>query len=199
LADGAGVVAVRRGGRCDVKAGFAVKSDNVLIDMALLYATLSLLCIGGTIPLLPDMHRFFVDSRGLMTTSEFAGYIALAQVAPGPNILYVALFGYHVAGIAGALTTLIAISLGPFVLVLITTKIFTRLQANPWREIVLRGLAPVTVGLMLAGCVLLTQGFAEPRAWALAAISLACFLYFSKVHPLWFIAAGAGVGAMFGM
>jgi chromate transporter len=176
-----------------------VKTDNILIDMALLYATLSLLCIGGTIPLLPDMHRFFVDSRGLMTTSEFAGYIALAQVAPGPNILYVALFGYHVAGIAGALTTLGAISLGPFILVLITTKVFNRLQANPWREIVLRGLAPVTVGLMLAGCALLTQGFADAHAWALAGASLICFLYFSKVHPLWFIAAGALMGAGLGM
>lgn len=176
-----------------------MKTDNILIDMALLYATLSLLCIGGTIPLIPDMHRFFVDSRGLMTTNEFAGYIALAQVAPGPNILYVALFGYHVAGIAGALTTLGAISLGPFVLMLITTKIFNRLQTNPWREIVLRGIAPVTVGLMLAGCALLTQGFADARAWALAAMSLFCFLYFEKIHPLWFIAAGAAIGAVVGM
>ena len=39
--------------------------------MALLYVSLSFLCIGGTIPLIPDMHRFFVDTRGLMTTTEF--------------------------------------------------------------------------------------------------------------------------------
>jgi chromate transporter len=174
-----------------------VKDSNILIDMALLYVTLSFLCIGGTIPLVPDMHRFFVDSRGLMTTSEFAGYIALAQAAPGPNILYVALFGYHVAGIAGALTTLGAISLGPFILIIITTKFFTRLQANPWREIVLRGLAPVTVGLMLAGCALLTKGFGDWRGWTLAAISLTAFFVFSKRHPLWLIAAGGIVGVLF--
>jgi chromate transporter len=171
-----------------------VKDGNLLIDMALLYATLSLLCIGGTIPLIPDMHRFFVDSRGLMTTSEFAGYIALAQAAPGPNILYVALFGYHVAGVAGALTTLGAISLAPFILVVITTKFFARLQANPWREIVLRGLAPVTVGLMLAGCALLTKGFLDAWAWLVAAVALACFFVFNKLHPLWFIAAGGVLG-----
>lgn len=171
-----------------------MKDGNLLIDMALLYATLSLLCIGGTIPLIPDMHRFFVDSRGLMTTSEFAGYIALAQAAPGPNILYVALFGYHVAGVAGALTTLGAISLAPFILVVITTKFFARLQANPWREIVLRGLAPVTVGLMLAGCALLTKGFLDVWAWLVAAVALACFFVFNKLHPLWFIAAGGVLG-----
>jgi chromate transporter len=164
--------------------------------MALLYVTLSFLCIGGTIPLIPDMHRFFVDSRGLMTTSEFAGYIALAQAAPGPNILYVALFGYHVAGFAGALTTLGAISLGPFILIIITTKFFTRLQSNPWREIVLRGLAPVTVGLMLAGCVLLTKGFVDYRMWFIATVSLVCFFAFPKRHPLWLIAAGGVVGML---
>jgi chromate transporter len=171
-----------------------MKENNILLDMALLYVTLSFLCIGGTIPLVPDMHRFFVDSRGLMTTTEFAGYIALAQAAPGPNILYVALFGYHVAGIVGALTTLGAISLGPFVLIVFTTRFFTRLQNNPWREIALRGLAPVTVGLMLAGCALLTKGFVEASAWIIAAASLAIFFVWPRLHPLWLIAAGGLTG-----
>ena len=83
-----------------------MKNSDQLLDILLLHLSLSFLCIGGTIPLIPDMHRFFVEGRGLMTTTEFAGYIALAQVAPGPNILYIALFGYHVAGIPGALTAL---------------------------------------------------------------------------------------------
>lgn len=170
-----------------------MKGSDQLFDMAVLYLSLSFLCIGGTIPLIPDMHRFFVDSRGLMTTTEFAGYIALAQVAPGPNILYIALFGYHVAGVVGALTTLGAISLVPFTLMVITTRIFARLQANPWREVVLRGLAPVTVGLMFAGCMLLAQGFADWRAWSLAAISFAVYL-FTRWHPLWMIAFGAAAG-----
>lgn len=170
-----------------------MKGSDQLIDMALLYVSLSFLCIGGTIPLIPDMHRFFVDTRGLMTTTEFAGYIALAQVAPGPNILYIALFGYHVAGIAGALIALGAISFVPFVLMVITTKMFTRLQANPWREIVLRGLAPVTVGLMFAGCMLLMGGFPDWRAWVLAGVSFAVFM-FTKLHPLWMIGVGAIAG-----
>ena len=175
-----------------------MKGGDQLLDMALLYVSLSFLCIGGTIPLIPDMHRFFVESRGLMTTTEFAGYIALAQVAPGPNILYIALFGYHVAGIAGALTALGAISFVPFVLMLITTKMFTRLQANPWREIVLRGLAPVTVGLMFAGCMLLFGGMPDWRAWVLAGVAFTVFM-FTRLHPLWMIGAGAITGVLLEM
>lgn len=175
-----------------------MKGGEQLLDIALLYVTLSFLCIGGTIPLIPDMHRFFVESRGLMTTTEFAGYIALAQVAPGPNILYIALFGYHVAGIAGALTALLAISFVPFVLMIIVTRMFTRLQANPWREVVLRGLAPVTVGLMFAGCMLLMRGFPDWRAWLLAAFSFAVYLG-TRWHPLWMIGFGALAGVALGM
>lgn len=170
-----------------------MKGSDQLIDMALMYLSLSFLCIGGTLPLIPDMHRFFVESRGLMTTTEFAGYIALAQVAPGPNILYIALLGYHVAGIAGALTALLSISFVPFILMLIVTKISARLQANPWREIVLRGLAPVTVGLMLAGCMLLFGGMPDGRTWLLAAVAFVAFM-FTQLHPLWMIGAGAVAG-----
>ena len=175
-----------------------MKNSEQLVDMALLYTSLSFLCIGGTIPLIPDMHRFFVETRGLMTTTEFAAYIALAQVAPGPNILYIALFGYHVAGIAGALTALGAISFVPFVLMVVVTKMFSRLQANPWREIVLRGLAPVTVGLMFAGCMLLFRGMPDWRAWVLAAIAFFAFM-FTKLHPLWMIGVGAIAGVVLGM
>ncbi len=172
-----------------------MKGSDQLFDMALLYMSLSFLCIGGTIPLIPDMHRFFVDTRGLMTTTEFAGYIALAQVAPGPNILYIALFGYHVAGIAGALTALFSISFVPFVLMVFVTKIFARLQANPWREIVLRGVAPVTVGLMFAGCMLLFGGMPDWRAWVLAAVAFFVFM-FTTLHPLWMIGVGALTGVV---
>ena len=175
-----------------------MKNSDQLLDMALLYMSLSFLCIGGTLPLIPDMHRFFVDTRGLMTTTEFAAYIALAQVAPGPNILYIALFGYHVAGIAGALTALGAISFVPFVLMVIVTRMFARLQANPWREIVLRGLAPVTVGLMFAGCMLLFGGMPDWRAWVLAAAAFLVFM-FTKLHPLWMIGMGAITGVVLGM
>ncbi len=175
-----------------------MKGSDQLADMALLYISLSFLCIGGSLPLIPDMHRFFVETRGLMTTTEFAGYIALAQVAPGPNILYISLFGYHVAGIAGALTALCSISLAPFVIMIFASRMFERLQANPWREIVLRGLAPVTVGLMFAGCMLLTRGFADWRAWVLAGIAFAVFMT-TKLHPLWMIGLGAVAGVVFGL
>ena len=86
----------------------------------------------------------------------------------------------------------------PFMLTVCVTKMFARLQANPWREIVLRGLAPVTVGLMFAGCMLLIRGLPDWRAWALAAVAFVVFML-TKLHPLWMIGMGAIVGVVLKM
>ena len=58
--------------------------------------------------------------------------------------------------------------------------------------------APVTVGLMFAGCMLLTRGFADWRAWLLAGIAFTVFMT-TKLHPLWMIGAGALAGVVFGL
>ena len=66
---------------------------------------MSLFAIGGANGAIPEMHRLVVETRGWMTDRQFADMFALAQVTPGPNVIIVALIGYHVAGIGGALVT----------------------------------------------------------------------------------------------
>jgi chromate transporter len=60
------------------------------------FATLSLLSIGGAIATVPDMHRFLHDQQHWLTNVQFSSSIALAQAAPGPNVLFVALLGWQV-------------------------------------------------------------------------------------------------------
>ena len=62
---------------------------------------LSLLAVGGAITTAPDMHRYLVDQRTWLTEPQFASSIALAQAAPGPNVLFVALLGWNVGLNAG--------------------------------------------------------------------------------------------------
>jgi len=60
------------------------------------FASLSLLAVGGAITTAPDMHRYLVSQLGWLSDSQFTSSIALAQAAPGPNILFVALMGWNV-------------------------------------------------------------------------------------------------------
>jgi chromate transporter len=61
------------------------------LDFFVHFASLSLLGIGGAITTAPDMHRYLVDERNWLTDASFSSSIALAQSAPGPNVLFVAL------------------------------------------------------------------------------------------------------------
>ena len=66
------------------------------------FASLSLLAVGGAITTAPDMHRYLVDETHWLSEAQFTSSIALAQAAPGPNILFVALMGFNVGMNAGA-------------------------------------------------------------------------------------------------
>ena len=73
--------------------------DNVLLVMAVQFAIMSLLAFGGANAVVPEIHRQAVDLRGWMNERQFADVFAIAQAAPGPNVMIVTLVGYHVAGI----------------------------------------------------------------------------------------------------
>ena len=60
------------------------------------FLLLSLLSIGGAIGTAPEMHRFLVEQHHWLSQQQFSQSITLAQAAPGPNVLFVALMGWYV-------------------------------------------------------------------------------------------------------
>src|SRR5450830_1622787 len=71
------------------------------LDLLTHFLSLSLLAIGGAITTAPDMHRYLVDQQHWLSDAQFASSIALAQAAPGPNVLFIALLGWNVGMNAG--------------------------------------------------------------------------------------------------
>ena len=63
------------------------------------FLLLSLLSIGGANTTIPEFHRFLVLEHGWLSESRFVELYALSQAAPGPNMLFVALFGLQIAGL----------------------------------------------------------------------------------------------------
>ena len=75
------------------------------------FMLLSLLAVGGAITTASDMHRYVVVQHGWISDAQFTSSIAIAQAAPGPNVLVVTLIGWKVAGLAGALAATLAMCL----------------------------------------------------------------------------------------
>lgn len=171
--------------------------DPVLLwTMLWQFLLLSLLSIGGANAAISEFHRFLVIEHGWLSESRFVELYALSQAAPGPNMLFVALFGLQVAGLAGLLVSMVGICSLPAILALTVERISDHPRLGPMVSLLKRSLASVTVGLVIAaGTVLARTADTNLVAAALTASTLVMLLWL-KWHPLVAIAIGAVVGAV---
>ena len=172
------------------------------------YLSLSLLSIGGAISTTPDMHRFLVDQRHWLTDAQFNASVAIAQAAPGPNVLFVALMGWNVGVNAGSmLWGLLGVTLS-MLGILIPSSTLTVL-ASQWghrnRELravraFKQGMAPIVVALLVAtGWILASaNGHAggSLQDWPvwLVTVTATLVVWRTRMHLLWLLGAGAVLG-----
>lgn len=171
------------------------------------YLLMSLLSVGGAITTAPEMHRYLVDRQGWLTDPQFSASIAIAQVAPGPNVLFVALLGWNVGLNAGGLPTAVLGLLVTMAGIMIPSTTLTYLAIR-WghenREVravraFKQGLAPIVIALLVAtGWILATGSNYLMSDWPiwLLAIAATIIVWRTKVHLLWLLGAGAVLGWM---
>lgn len=177
-------------------AGF---SGEQWLQLFLHFALLSLLAVGGALATAPDMHRYVVSQQGWLSDGQFAASVALAQAAPGPNVLFVAVIGFNVAGLAGAVATLVGTLLPSTTLALAVSRWGSKNEKSRSLRAFNTGMAPLTIGLLLAtGWLLLLPSGGQPGALALAGATV-LLMVLTKISPVWLIAAGAVVGAAGGV
>jgi chromate transporter len=160
------------------------------------FMLLSLLAVGGAITTAPDMQRYLVGQQGWMTDAQFTAGVAIAQAAPGPNILFVAVMGWHVAGVAGVLASMVGI-MAPSSLLAFAAGRYGRKRAD---AVAVRaftaGLTPLTLGLLLSTSWVLTAPVrGEWVAVALVLGTVAASVC-TRISPMWLIATGAVAGAL---
>jgi chromate transporter len=167
-----------------------------LVELGLYFALLSLVSVGGLPSVMPEMQRYVVDVKGWLTPSDFIQAFAVGQAAPGPNVLIASLIGWKVAGLPGAFVALGSICFPAAVIAWWVAELWDRFKDSPWRKAIQRAIAPIVVGMILSGGVVLaTPGTPDWRLWLIAAIAAAGLLA-TKLNPLWLLAAGGILGAL---
>lgn len=165
-------------------------------DLMLHFAVLSLLGVGGAISTVSDMQRFIVDERGWLGAEVFAGSVALAQAAPGPNVLFVAVIGFQVGGLPGVAATLLGSLVPTTVLALGVARWGQAHRDSMIVRAFAAGLAPVTVGMLAATAWVLTDG-TRSQLLCIPVVLLTAWLGArTSVSPLWLVAAGAALGIL---
>lgn len=167
-----------------------------LLGLILVFAPLSLLSFGGGQAIIADMQHQTVAVHGWMTDSQFVDLFALARAAPGPGTLIVALIGWQVAGLAGAIVAGLAIYVPSSIIVYGVTRWWHRHRSTEWHAALERGLAPIAVGLIFAGVLAVAQAaHIDALGGAIAAIVLGALLW-TRVGPYLLMVAVAAFYAV---
>jgi len=169
------------------------------------YLVLSLLSVGGAISTSSEMQRYLVGDKHWLSQVQFNESIALAQAAPGPNVLFVALLGWNVGMNAGGIPMAMLGMTITMTGIMLPSTVLTYSAAR-WghRNRELRavrafklGMAPVVVALMLStSWILGSAGGVAARdwpLWLLTAVS-GLIIWRTRIHILWVLGAGALLG-----
>lgn len=167
-----------------------------LLQLFLHFMMLSLLAVGGAIATAPEMSRYVVGERHWLSDAQFTTSVAIAQAAPGPNLLFVAVIGWNVAGAAGVVASMVGNLLPSTTLTLLATRWGAQRREALGVRAFTTGMAPLTIGLLLATGWVLTEP-ARHHAGSIALVLATLLLMLrTRLSPLWAMAAGAVVGAL---
>jgi chromate transporter len=172
----------------------APMKPGVLLALGGHFALMSLFAIGGANSAVPEMHRLAVEVEHWMSEQQFTDIFAIAQVAPGPNVIIVTLIGYQVAGLTGALVATLAMCGLTCVLAFYVGRIWERFKDAPWRAAIQGGLLPISIGLIAASAFVVTAGIVHNLVAVVIIVATAGVAYTTRLNPLWAFAAAALVG-----
>src|SRR5258708_1070855 len=96
---------------------------------------------------LASVHQDLI-AKGWAKEVNFGQSIAIGQISPGPNGLWVISLGYLTYGYLGAFLALIAITI-PALLVLVVSAGYARIEHRVWVRGAMHGVSLAVVGLLL--------------------------------------------------
>ena len=170
-----------------------MSDPSPLRSIGVYFTLLSVLAVGGVNAVTPEIHRQAVSVSHWMTDREFSELFAVAQAAPGPNMLIATVVGWRVAGLMGALTATLAMCAPSSLIVYVVSGVWDRFRDRPWRAIVQAGVAPVVVGLIGSSGYLLAKGAAADWKGVLITAASAALAWRTGLNPLWMLAGAAAL------
>lgn len=91
--------------------------------------------------IVPLMRKRFVEELGWIEEQEMLDMTAIAQSSPGAIAVNTAiLVGYHVAGISGALLTVLGTVIPPMIIISVISMFYQAFRDNPVVNLVMAGM-----------------------------------------------------------
>jgi chromate transporter len=169
-------------------------NEHPLTSLFGYFALLSLFAVGGANAAIPEMHRVAVEVMQWMSDRQFADMYAIAQMSPGPNVIIVALIGYHVAGLAGGAIAIAAMCGPTCMLAFFVARVWDRFKEARWRIAIQAGMVPLSIGLIAASAFVLARSADHNLYAGLVTAATGAVAFATRINPLWMFLCGGLLG-----
>ena len=165
-----------------------------LLDIFWSFLKIGAFTFGGGYAMIPLIQHEVIHRRRWIEERDFLDLLILAQTAPGPIALNTAVFvGYKRRGYLGALSAIMGVIVPSFLVILVVAIFFASIRDNAYVDAAFKGMRPAVVALIVAPIIGLTKGM---RWWLVAvALVVALVVWYFGISPVWFLIAGAVMGA----
>jgi chromate transporter len=169
--------------------------ESPVADLSMHLALLSLMAVGGGLVMIaPEVRDYVVGDKQWLLNEQFAAAYAIAQAAPGPNLLFISLTGWLVAGWIGAIGATASVILPSTLLTLGLIRMRSRLAAGALFQALQKSFTPISIGLLAATAWIFTRvSNSDWRADLLTVLATLAVLN-TRLNPVVLIAIGAAAG-----
>jgi chromate transporter len=170
--------------------------EPTLLGLGLYFLKIGSILYGSGYVLIAFLQGGLVDKLGWLTRAQLVDTIAAGQFTPGPVLSTATFVGYLILGWPGAIIATVGIFLPSFVLVMLTTRLASRMRRSPWTAAFLDAVNVAALALMAAVTLhLATAALTGPGTWGVAAIAYLILSGWS-INPGWIVLGGLVLGTL---
>ena len=169
---------------------------GTLASLFLKLSAFSLVAFGGINALLPTLYDLSVNQEHWINSQTFADYFAIAQAAPGPNLMTVTLIGWKVGGIVGAAIATLAIAWPSSIMIYFLQRSILGMRDIQKQKMIQAAAGALAVGLVLSAAWGIALQINTGAAAYLLTMGTIAITLFTRWHPLYLIAIGGALGIL---
>lgn len=184
-------------GRLCRKAGLFCMKENRVLSIFIMFLKIGCFTFGGGWSIIAQIQKEYVEKRHWITDEELLDFSSVGKSSPGLMIGNVSvIFGYHAAGIPGALAALLGITLPPIVIMLGVVVIYDLMKDNLYVARAMTGVRAAVVPIIFSALLKLFKAGMRDACCYIIAICAFCLCFFGRVNNVIVVLLGAFAGLM---
>lgn len=169
-----------------------------LIDLFMTFLKIGTFTLGGGLAMLPLIQKEFTEKKDWFSEEEIVDVLAICQSLPGIIAINSSIFiGYRMAGIAGAIVSIIAMSIPAFMSIIIVLYFLIFIRGNIYIDKAFVGVRAGVTALILMSAVSLSKSSIKDIFGIIIAASSFVAIAFLDISPIYVILSGAIIGIIY--